>query len=766
MVVIGCCAGGYAYRKRKRNKQDERASDITKRKTVEGINGASEPTAIMRISNERTKRHQPPAPPTDGTPSAAGSDGVFIVESSSGEQVVISCRDTIVSDGRGSNGRASNGRDGSSGTAAPPLQGGHMRMAAGGSSPEHRTLALGSCPAAAGAPAAGTALSLQRKFGSGTAGSGTLDPEKVNSWKQRRANIQRGLSAEGVTVDIEEGAGVCVESPRGPETSSPTNSMDLPGVAASVAAAAASAATRPGSRPGSATAKDVDLQSRSNSGAKHARPSPSRGRSGLLSKLTASGSKLSAKITGRRSSTPMVEVDAPAAPPPLNPQAEKICEEVRQTEAAYITDMNVVLTAYVRPAQQQKVLTMEDSQAIFANLEELSRCASVLLELMDRPGDSVSVLAGAFIKVTPFFKLYAFYCRNYERALETLGRCQKTVPGFQDFLIRQQALPECRGLQLQSYLIKPVQRLTKYPLFWKDILKNTPHTHPDRALLEKADSLVRTVSMAVNQNLNDEIARLKTVDLLASLGNDYLELIAPHRKLTLEFTCTVHVGLRPMQMVGYVVTDLIILCTTGRGGRSDRKTPWLLSQLHQVVLNQPVNLEAISLHSAGVDAERSEARFGLQPPVGVPQSRLVNLRVPPDEEMWLEMADESMAYDICDRLTNLGEISARQFPGSASPRSNMVDILADKLQDKRLAKVGGSRRVGGARPSRRSNRDSESRSTDESARGKDSTRGTGRESSASSMRGGPAAADAFGTPERAAPRVSRFSLKAFRRSLE
>merc|ERR1712196_611220 len=116
------------------------------------------------------------------------------------------------------------------------------------------------------------------------------------------------------------------------------------------------------------------------------------------------------------------------------------------------------------------------------------------------------------------------------------------------------------GLALESYLIKPVQRLTKYPLFWKDLLKAVPHSHPERAQLEKADELVRTVSMAVNQTLSDEVARLKTVQVLKDLGSEWMELIAPHRKLVLEFTGVVHVGLRAWNATGYVLTDLLILC--------------------------------------------------------------------------------------------------------------------------------------------------------------------------------------------------------------
>lgn len=36
-----------------------------------------------------------------------------------------------------------------------------------------------------------------------------------------------------------------------------------------------------------------------------------------------------------------------------------------------------------------------------------------------------------------------------------------------------------RGMQLTDFLIKPIQRLPKYLLLLRDILKHTPQEHPD-----------------------------------------------------------------------------------------------------------------------------------------------------------------------------------------------------------------------------------------------------------------------------------------------
>ncbi|KAG0027954.1 hypothetical protein BGZ82_008689 [Podila clonocystis] len=46
--------------------------------------------------------------------------------------------------------------------------------------------------------------------------------------------------------------------------------------------------------------------------------------------------------------------------------------------------------------------------------------------------------------------------------------------------------PKCKSLTLEGVLLKPIQRLQKYPLFFKDLMSMTPKTHPDYFQLEKA----------------------------------------------------------------------------------------------------------------------------------------------------------------------------------------------------------------------------------------------------------------------------------------
>ena len=97
----------------------------------------------------------------------------------------------------------------------------------------------------------------------------------------------------------------------------------------------------------------------------------------------------------------------------------------------------------------------------------------------------------------------------------------------------------------------------------------------------------------------------------------------------------------------------------------------------------------------------------MQPPADVPRSRLLNLRIRPDEEYWLELPDEAAAYQLADRMSALGEASERAFSSTGSPRTTAVEELMERLRDARAKKDKRANNAG--RASRSSYRNSTSR---------------------------------------------------------
>ena len=88
-----------------------------------------------------------------------------------------------------------------------------------------------------------------------------------------------------------------------------------------------------------------------------------------------------------------------------------MCDELRESEATYVGDLQYVVASFMRPAKA--ILGAEEFTALFSNLEELLKCNEALLEALGQPGDPLTTLAQGFIAVAPFFKLYKEYCRNY-----------------------------------------------------------------------------------------------------------------------------------------------------------------------------------------------------------------------------------------------------------------------------------------------------------------------------------------------------------------
>ena len=62
--------------------------------------------------------------------------------------------------------------------------------------------------------------------------------------------------------------------------------------------------------------------------------------------------------------------------------------------------------------------------------------------------------------------MYTTYCANQPKAMQVLDSLDRNKK-FVAFLDQCMLNPECRGLTLFSFLIKPIQRICKYPLLLK-----------------------------------------------------------------------------------------------------------------------------------------------------------------------------------------------------------------------------------------------------------------------------------------------------------
>jgi RhoGEF domain len=86
--------------------------------------------------------------------------------------------------------------------------------------------------------------------------------------------------------------------------------------------------------------------------------------------------------------------------------------------------------------------------------------------------------------------MYSTYINNYDVAMKRV-RLLEAHTEFRAFIRACELQEGCRGLDLRSYLIQPVQRVPRYKLLLAELLKHTRDTHPDWSNLTTALTEVR-----------------------------------------------------------------------------------------------------------------------------------------------------------------------------------------------------------------------------------------------------------------------------------
>jgi len=170
-------------------------------------------------------------------------------------------------------------------------------------------------------------------------------------------------------------------------------------------------------------------------------------------------------------------------------------------------------------------------------------------------------IGSAFLTMSPFLKLYSAYCSNQPIAFKALEDYKKLSPSFTKFLSDTAYDSRCRGLFLSSFLIKPVQRVCKYPLFLRDLLKYTPRDHVDYAGIVEAESMINAVVQSINEYKRALEAYHAVVEL-ANVMEGIDDLVQPTRKFVAEGDVLCCFDLQGMQKPRrlHLFNDILVIC--------------------------------------------------------------------------------------------------------------------------------------------------------------------------------------------------------------
>uniref|UniRef100_A0A3P9ADE7 Uncharacterized protein n=1 Tax=Esox lucius TaxID=8010 RepID=A0A3P9ADE7_ESOLU len=167
---------------------------------------------------------------------------------------------------------------------------------------------------------------------------------------------------------------------------------------------------------------------------------------------------------------------------------QRIMEELLLTEREYVRSLGYILTHYLPLLETPDV--PQDLRGkrgvIFGNLEKLYdfHCHFFLRELEDCQAEPLRV-ACCFLRHRDSLGLYALYSKNKPQSDALILHHRHDI-----FKRKQQELGD--HMDLSSYLLRPIQRISKYSLLLQDMLGVCgPWTNGDKSELQSAADLVR-----------------------------------------------------------------------------------------------------------------------------------------------------------------------------------------------------------------------------------------------------------------------------------
>ncbi|XP_061682759.1 rho guanine nucleotide exchange factor 17-like [Syngnathoides biaculeatus] len=200
-------------------------------------------------------------------------------------------------------------------------------------------------------------------------------------------------------------------------------------------------------------------------------------------------------------------VPAPQRTKPRVDMRKHVMMTLLDTERSYVESLRSLIQGYMRPLKQPDGGSIVDPLLVdemFYQIPEILEHHERFLEQVDgcvnRWHDRQTVgdlLIQSFSKET-LANTYSAYIDNFLNAKDAVRIAKEAKPAFHKFL--EQNMRENKEKQaLGDLMIKPVQRIPRYELLVKDLLKHTPDDHPDHSFLLDAQRDIKRLAEKINK---------------------------------------------------------------------------------------------------------------------------------------------------------------------------------------------------------------------------------------------------------------------------
>eukprot|EP00466_Bigelowiella_natans_P002068 jgi/Bigna1/90381/estExt_fgenesh1_pg.C_690014 len=211
----------------------------------------------------------------------------------------------------------------------------------------------------------------------------------------------------------------------------------------------------------------------------------------------------------------------------------RVCAEIRQSESTYVESLRTVVDCFAKPflnsvesndskkkgrgvVSSPAIIERRDAAMLFNNIEEiLNLHESKLSQLINAPNEEIHKQFETCSSLMA--RVYSRYTNGYEKAIEVVRKYEANSK-FHG-LLEDACRKSNKSLGLMAYLIMPVQRIPRYALLFKELLKSTSEEQADqRKSIQNALRNIEEIATVINEKKRRFDNKINLCAVQAKLG--------------------------------------------------------------------------------------------------------------------------------------------------------------------------------------------------------------------------------------------------------
>ncbi|KAM9032271.1 rho guanine nucleotide exchange factor 26 [Sarcophilus harrisii] len=201
--------------------------------------------------------------------------------------------------------------------------------------------------------------------------------------------------------------------------------------------------------------------------------------------------------------------------------------EVISSEHSYLLSLEILIRMFKNSKELSDTMTKTENHHLFSNIADVCEASKKFFkELEERHQNNIFLddISDIVEKhTTSTFDPYIKYCTNEVYQQRTLQKLLATNPSFKEVLSRIESQEECRNLPMISFLILPMQRVTRLPLLMDTICQKTPKDSPKYEVCKRA---LKEVSKLVRL-CNEGARKMERTEMMYTINSQLEFKIKP-----------------------------------------------------------------------------------------------------------------------------------------------------------------------------------------------------------------------------------------------